>query len=348
MLVWPGIYPEGQAIKPASKFNFDDAVEEFFNAFPERRRDTHIFNLSLPEKTLTREMLERLSRLKGGFLPASVIGRLVNHRGPAVGRFYQDDYGEEFCERDIGDYGPPPLTVMMAPGRAPQDKSFSESVLRDYFLSKSSHGAYYRQRNILRIPDEPAFSNDDYWLWHVFDHESAHVLFGHEKAAAPFSARETHFEECVSDVYSLIRHYQRFGADTGFDRAMILSRARLIPDMHTKYARGHMTVAALEAVRALDKDKLMNLEPRDAFALAVQTVEQNHLSHELLNQFADAAVKTARLEPVELVRHYAGSRLPSQLVGDFIDASLALQNHEGLALTAIAAARPNPDIILRP
>ncbi len=327
-----------RAIGTASKFSFEEAVEEFFHEFPARRADTQIFDVSLPPDALRREVEERLSRLPRGFFPARMVESLLNGVGPSVTRYYDDEDGN-IHETEVGDFGPPALCVMFAHSRAPADKSFAESLLKDYFLSKSSNAAYYRQRDFVKIPDEPAFRTDDYWLWHVFDHEAAHVLFKHEEAARPYGGRGINFEECVSDVYSLIRHYQRFGADTGFDRAMSLGRARLIPDMNDKYANAHMTVAAIEAARALDKGGLMNLSPRESFALAVATVEKSALSRKLLDEFADAAVETSQLQPVQMARFYARSGLPASVIGAYMDAALTLQKHEGLETVAIETAR---------
>jgi hypothetical protein len=175
------------------------------------------------------------------------------------------------------------------------------------------------------IPDEPGFANDDYWLWKVFDHESAHVLFAHDPGARKFGGRGPHFEESVCDAYALIRHFQRFGADTGFDRALILNRARLIPDMRTPYARNHMTVACLEAVRATDRGELMSLTPHQCFDRAVSIARSHALSRDLLGDFADAATESRDLDAGELAAYYAKSDLPPILVRDYIEAGLVMQ-----------------------
>ncbi|HTK85869.1 MAG TPA: hypothetical protein VL625_12370, partial [Patescibacteria group bacterium] len=91
----------------------------------------------------------------------------------------------------------------------------------------------------------------------------------------------------------------------------------------------------------LDKDGLMNLSAKDIFALAVETVEKSALPRDLLKEFSEASVATQTMKPVELVRYYAGSRLPPPLVGAFIDASLTMQTLPRLEYVAIETARAN-------
>ena len=319
-------------------FSFDlyQAAEGFYREFPARKADTVIADVNGTADELR-------ARMRGIFpyadrrFPGDMAEWVLRDRSPQVKHLVSDDDGI-FRDPDVEDGGQIDASIILSPARAPKDKSFRESIIRDYFLKRASLTAHYRNNNIV-VPDEPGFDNDDYWLQKVFDHESAHALFAHDPGARKFGGRGPHFEESVCDAYALIRHYQRFGADTGFDRALILNRARLIPDMRTPYARSHMTVACLEAVRAMDRAELMSLSPQQSFDLAVRVARDHSLSNGLLDDFGNAASESRDLKTADLARYYAKSALPPVLVGDYIDAELTLQPNDTLDRAALEGAR---------
>ena len=311
-------------------FSFDlyQAAEGFYREFPARKADTVIADVNGTADELRARMRGIFTYADRRF-PGTMAEWLLQNASPSVKHLASDDDGV-FHDPDVEDCGQIDVSILLSPARAPEGKSVSESILRDYFLKQASQTARSRNQDII-VPDQPGFDNDDYWLQKVFDHESAHVLFAHDRGAQKFGGRGIHFEESVCDAYALIRHYQRFGADTGFARAMVLNRARLIPDMRTPYARAHMTIACLEAVRAMDRQELVNLSPQQSFDLAVRTARDHALSKDLLDEFGNAAADSRDLDADELVSYYAKSGLPPALVGDYIEAARVMQPQPAVA-----------------
>ncbi len=305
-------------------FDLYQAAENFYREFPARKADTIIADVNGTADEL-RERMRGIYTYADRRIPGWMDDWLLRNASPSVKHLACDDDGN-FHDPDVEDAGQIDAMVMLSPAGAPKGKTVSESILRDYFLRHASLRAHYRNNNMV-IPDEPGFDNDDYWLWKVFDHESAHVLFARDPQARRSGGMSPHFEESVCDSYALIRHCQRFGADTGFDRALILNRARLIPDMRTPYARAHMTVACLEAVRVMDRQELISLSPQQSFDRAVKIAREHALSRELISQFCDAAFGARDLKIRELAPYYAKSGLPPALVGDYIESQRVMQPH---------------------
>jgi hypothetical protein len=320
-------------------FDLKQATEDFYRDFPALKAALIVVDIAGTPETQLETLAAALRGRRDITFNPKQAESLLRNRGPSVAHLVNDD--GDLREPDIEDAGMPLVTFLFTHGGAPADKSYSEVLLRDYFLQQCSLRAYYERRDAIAIPDGEPFRNDDYWLYKVFDHEAAHVLFKHLRAAACFGARGGNFEECVSDSYALIRHIQRFGGDTGFGRAMIMNRARLIPAMDTPYARAHMTVSCIEAVAAMDPAELQGLTPEQTFTLALRIADRHALKQDLLDRFAAASEKSRGCPVAERAGFYVDNGLPAPLVDDFLQAVLTLESNDAPTVAALIGARQN-------
>ncbi len=123
-----------------------------------------------------------------------------------------------------------------------------------------------------------------YDLAGVFDHEVGHIVTKgrsdkHIEAKA-FSAgdEQNNYDETRADVYSMIRHVQRFGAKTGYPEFMRDMRARRFLQAGG-YGVTHYTSRALQRVIELkDKGMLASVAtPEQAASLAVSIANQTFI-----------------------------------------------------------------------
>lgn len=121
------------------------------------------------------------------------------------------------------------------------------------------------------------FNNTEMWQRYVLDHELGHALtmLSINKQSMKTSSIGNR-AECEADCYSMIRHYQRYGAQSEFPE--FVSELRNFNAVH-KGDVIHWTSPALDEVIALNKQgKLANLTPAEARDLAVDIAQRRHLS----------------------------------------------------------------------
>lgn len=166
-------------------------------------------------------------------------------------------------------------SLILLPPPVIDGRSFGHFFLTHYFNKKVDQNyALPAPRSVLSGP----ITNDSYWLSQVFDHEVGHMHF-YDGARHLLTRDAPADNECFADCYALVRHFQRFGTDTGFAAALINSRARLLGFMHRDYARIHMTAMATHFLsRNINKDLLKKSAPKDAIEIAAQAVNASRLS----------------------------------------------------------------------
>jgi hypothetical protein len=129
----------------------------------------------------------------------------------------------------------------------------------------------------------------DMWKISAFDHEVGHLVV---KYGIPFMGEE-HRAECAADVYSALRHVQRFGMNTDFFENN--SKAASIV-LGTSFI--HYTDKAVQRVRQLAKEiDVSKLSMPETAVLASQIAVDYSLSEMTRNDIANAfdPVKRARV-----------------------------------------------------
>jgi len=99
----------------------------------------------------------------------------------------------------------------------------------------------------------------------VFDHELGHVVS--PNGARNIASMTRH--ECVADIYSALRHYQRYGLESDAVERLMLVRAQRIVSLAGKRHREHFTGDALEKLlEEKDKIQIMGLSGAETAELA--------------------------------------------------------------------------------
>jgi len=163
-------------------------------------------------------------------------------------------------------------TILLPPPTI-NDRPFAAYVLTDYF----NKIAVADRLPPPQIPDAKPYRENSYWHQFAFDHETGHCLDDNSADRA----YSRHQRECFADIFGLIRHYQRHGIETGFDRALLHMRARLTGLMDNVYSTEHMTAACLLAVAVMSpaqKQALASLSPQQAVEGAFAIVSATALS----------------------------------------------------------------------
>lgn len=210
----------------------------------------------------------------------------------------------------------------------PMGEGWHKTFLIDYFNRQVSTAVYYMLPRAV-VPEDPAFRNDAYWAHHVFDHECGHALLHRHPLWNEFPKRlyRPHADECFADLYAALRHIQRFGEDTGFRHAVLLSRARLLPGIDALYARQHMTAACLLALEDMKPDaaRIRTLGPEQTMETALRLMLDSALNADTVHGLADAAVNMAGGGYADLPARLAGdSRIPPRLAAACAEALAVL------------------------
>jgi hypothetical protein len=263
-------------------FNTETAIAEFYRDFPEHAGN--VFFIDTTRNATYRSLVDRF-RDAAKATAAEVHGRvnwlyartLYHDHNPvtyAVGKNGADWWYSNKTTPLMDFIG---MSVASRHGG-----TFSRFLLTDYFTqqNKRSPGLDGLMPKT-RFPDAAIYRENAYWKANTFDHECGHALASYMKIwATGKHSRDfnTNRDESFADAFALIRHYQRFGADTGFTEPAIMDRARLLPFLNRDYAYKHLTLAALKAVAAMDHNKLARLTPRQAAAVAADVVEHHSLT----------------------------------------------------------------------
>lgn len=135
------------------------------------------------------------------------------------------------------------------------------------------------------VPEE--LDDAEMWQRFVLDHELGHAVTmrGTDRSLA-VDHDFTNLLECMADSYALIRHYQRYGEDSGFGE--YLASLRTTAAIYQGDI-GHYSTEAIETVIALNKDgKLADLTPEQSRDLAVEIGHKSFHDLNAKHAFEDA------------------------------------------------------------
>lgn len=128
----------------------------------------------------------------------------------------------------------------------------------------------------------PGFTQE-MWATFVLDHELGHHVVD---GGQPTHTVSVQHAESAADAFGLLRHIQRYGADTAFARDYAATRARwlaLIGDT------GHYTVPAIERVLQVAQERdVTKLSLRETTMLAAEIAADTRMSPHTLHRLSDA------------------------------------------------------------
>lgn len=258
------------------------AVEEFYQEFPQHRKDVFVLN---PQQHTDGKAA--VAAHEAGF------AKLAEEFPKAMLPFAKSLAAGAFKHKlpmsvNVTDsmFALKPDTPIFARIVMPAGDEYTAKKLHGMFTGKGPRGSFPVMK------DE--FNNSEMWQRYVLDHELGHALtqMSMNKQSMKVSSLGNK-AECEADCYSMIRHYQRYGAQSDFPD--------YIRDLRNMNAiqRGdviHWTSPALDEVISLNKQgKLANLTPAEARDLAVDIAKRKHLSADAENNMTSAFVQTLKL-----------------------------------------------------
>ena len=277
----------------AADFNTETAIADFYRDFPEHTGN--VFFIDTTHNATYRTLVDRF-RDAAKATAAAVHGR-VNWAYARM--LYRDhDPVTYTVDKKGGDwwYSNRTTPLMDFVGMSVANRhggTFSRFLLTDYFTQQNRRSpGFDKLMPKARFPAGAVYRNNAYWKANTFDHECGHALASYMRiwATGPHSRDfNTNRDESFADAFALIRHYQRFGTDTGFTEPCIMDRARLLPFLNHDYAYKHLTLAALKAVATMDREELARMTPRQAAKIAADVVQHHSLSPEQLTALGKIA-----------------------------------------------------------
>jgi hypothetical protein len=195
-----------------------------------------------------------------------------------------------------------PCSVNIGPGafsQKPSDPIFGRIVIPagDEFSARLMKSIFVSNDPVANTTFpvmDAKYNNTEMWQRYVLDHELGHAVtqLSLDKQAMKTSSLGNK-AECEADVYSMIRHYQRYGHDSTFPE--YVRDLRNLNAVH-KGDVGHWTVRALDELIELNKQgKLENLTPHQARDLAVDIAARNHLSTDAEYNMNQAFAETVKI-----------------------------------------------------
>lgn len=161
------------------------------------------------------------------------------------------------------------------------------------------------------LEDESAFLSPDLAeeIHFVLDHEIGHAIV---QGGLQVMHGDANRAESAADAYALLRHYQRYGTDTGFDTNMIVTRT-LHHLLHTKIE--HSTTLTLGAImdikHMIDHDRILPVQTRE---LAARFASKHTAHVTLLAEITRAAdMGTEEACPEKILRQFAYKTLSREL-----------------------------------
>lgn len=113
----------------------------------------------------------------------------------------------------------------------------------------------------------------------VFDHELGHALIPDGIGLA--AGRNRH--ECIADAYAVIRHFQRYGADSPVIDAIVANRSFDLVFRGWAYGRDHFTSPVTEKILAQRHEiPWDNLTPQETADMTRKFVLENEMDSEAL------------------------------------------------------------------
>ena len=274
--------------------DLEKAIAEFYTDFPEHKKDVFILNHQkfASGQDAVKSIAPNLDALKAEYPEA----KLTIPKSMAAGMFA----GKLPCSVNIGGgaFSQKPEDPIFGRIVIPAGDEFSARLMKSIFVSNDP----VANTSFPVMKEE--YNNSEMWQRYVLDHELGHAVtqLSLNKQAMKVSSLGNK-AECEADVYSMIRHYQRYGHDSTFPE--YVRDLRNMNAVH-KGDVGHWTVRALDELLELNKQgKLNGLTPHQARDLAVDIAARNHLSHD-----AEYNMQKAFAQTVAITREAQKKKFP--------------------------------------
>lgn len=271
--------PEDDAGGPS--LNLAKAIAEFYEDFPEHRNDVFILNHQTfaTGKAAVDDLAPQLAALQEAY-PAAKMGFA---KSLALGMFE----GKLPCSVNISESTFNNKPDMQIFGRivVPAGDEFSATLMKSIFVSNDPLPN-------TKFPTMSAeHNNTEMWHRYVLDHELGHAvtMLNIDKQSMKTSSFGNK-AECEADAYAMIRHFQRYGADSTFPQYV-----RDLRNMNVVHKGDviHWTSRAIDRVIEMNAEgKLANMTPQQARDTAQQIAREVHLSADAENNVAQAFAVT--------------------------------------------------------
>lgn len=317
-------------------FSAEEAAAELFAEFPELKKNTLIFT-SRADVEAHKADIARLPQSEFND-PNDQIDTAMASGRPKVLRF-----GQRVKDGFVNHFGN--VIVLVTEGIMADVEAFQCSGKLS-IAEKQKAGAH--------------------WLWACLDHEAGHILTW--QGIAKFFRKSDQLGECMADAYSMIRHYQRFGADSAFPETFSELRLHRTLTLNSTNNMDHSTTRAIDEVVRLNKEgKIAGLSPEESrklavvigFKVAFTADEKYSLSSAFNNKALKAGLAEADADARVETLAEIGLKTKSPVVHDSVLSYLKSypQIMEGLAfdkaalqnsIAALESARPSGAEPLRP
>lgn len=271
--------PEDDAGGPS--LNLAKAIAEFYQDFPEHKNDVFILN----HQTFAtgKAAVDNLSRELAALQEANPTAKMGFAKSLALGMFE----GKLPCSVNISEstFNNKPDIKIFGRIVIPAGDEFSATLMKSIFVSNDPlpNG---------KFPTMAAAHNDtEMWHRYVLDHELGHAvtMLNIDKQSMKTSSFGNK-AECEADAYAMIRHFQRYGADSSFPQYV-----RDLRNMNVVHKGDviHWTSRAIDRVIEMNAEgKLKNMTPQEARDTAVQIAREVHLSADAENNVTQAFTAT--------------------------------------------------------
>ncbi len=293
--------PEDDAGGPS--LDLEKAIAEFYTDFPEHKKDVFILNHQkfASGQEAVKSIAPALDALKGDCPGA----KLPFAKSMAAGMFA----GKLPCSVNImaSPFSQKPEEPIFGRIVIPAGDEFSARLMKSIFVSNDP----VANTTFPVMKDE--YNNTEMWQRYVLDHELGHAVtqLALNKAEMKVSSLGNR-AECEADVYSMIRHYQRYGHDSTFPEYV-----RDLRNMNAVHKGDvtHWTTRALNELIDMNAEgKLNNLTPQQARDLAVDIAARNHLSADAEYNMSQAFAETVKItREARKKKTSDGSRIMSYL-----------------------------------
>jgi|GEM_PF-1432954 len=271
--------PEDDAGGPS--LDLAKAIAEFYQDFPEHKNDVFILNHQVfaTGKAAVDDLAPQLAGLQAAY-PQAKMGFA---KSLALGMFE----GKLPCSVNISEstFNNKPDVQIFGRIVVPAGDEFSATLMKSIFVSNDPlpNG---------KFPTMAAeHNNTEMWHRYVLDHELGHAvtMLNIDKQSMKTSSFGNK-AECEADAYAMIRHFQRYGADSTFPQYV-----RDLRNMNVVHKGDviHWTSRAIDRVIEMNAaGKLQSMTPQEARDTAQQIARDVHLSADAENNVSQAFAAT--------------------------------------------------------